>query len=353
MLDILQTVDEWLAGGRSIALATVVETWGSAPRGVGSKMAITADMAVTGSVSGGCVEAAVIEQAVEALADNTPRLLKFGISDDLAWDVGLSCGGKITIFVEPLDVAWWRLASDDVRHDRAAATITALEGENAGRKLLLDSTGDVRYSTLDTATAEALASAASEYATPQQAELDGIPVMIDRHRPRPHLIIIGGVHIAQTLQGFARQLGFRVSLVDPRGVFASAERFPDVETILHSYPDKALPQLGLDGDTYVAVLTHDPKIDDKALLTALPSPAPYVGVLSSRRTHETRIARLQEAGVPPELIARIYTPIGLDIKAQTPEEIALSIMAEIVAVRNKGGKQMPAGLPSSANSTKI
>ncbi len=352
MLDILQTVDEWLADGRSIALATVVETWGSAPRGVGSKMAITGDMAVTGSVSGGCVEAAVIEQAVEALADSRPRLLKFGISDDLAWDVGLSCGGRITIFVEPLDVAWWRLASDDVRHDRAATTITVLEGEEAGRKLLLDGAGDVRYSTLDSA-AEVFASAASQYATPQQAELDGLPVMIDQHRPRPHLIIIGGVHIAQVLQSFARQLGFRVSLVDPRGVFASAERFPEVETILHSYPDKALPQLGLDADTYVAMLTHDPKIDDKALLTALPSPVPYVGVLSSRRTHEARVARLQEAGVSPELIARIYTPIGLSIQARTPEEIALSIMAEIVAVRNKGAKQVAASLPSSANSTKI
>lgn len=333
MLDILETVNEWLKNGKKVALATVVETWGSAPRRSGSKMAVTEAMGMIGSVSGGCVETAVVEQALDVLADGKPRLLKYGVSDDDAWEVGLTCGGRISIFVEPLDVDWWHLVTAAVQQDRAATTITVLEGNLAGRKSLVDAQGSVLYSTLaDTALASAPVTA---YHSTQQAEIAGLTALVDVHLPRPHLILIGGVHIAQPLQSFARQLGFRVSLIDPRGVFANRERFPHVETILTSYPDKALPQLGLDSDTYIAVLTHDPKIDDKALITALPAPVAYIGVLSSRRTHDVRIKRLLEAGVSPELFDRIHTPIGVEIAARTPEEIALSIMAEIIAVRNQ------------------
>lgn len=334
MFDILETVNEWLRAGRKVALATVVETWGSAPRRTGSKMAITEDMAMIGSVSGGCVETAVVEQALETLADGSPRLLKYGISDDTAWEVGLTCGGKISIFVEPLDEAWWRAVVDYIERDIAATTFTILEGVHAGNKALVDGSGGVQYNTIGTNVHKLASEAAAQIHIAKLANLDGTQVFADVHRPRPHLIIIGGVHVAQPLQGFARALGFRVSLIDPRGVFASQERFPDVEAILHSYPDKALPELGLDVNTYVVILTHDPKIDDKALIAALPSPAPYVGVLSSRKTHEARNARLRTAGLSAEQIARINTPIGIDIDAQTPEEIALSIMAEIIAVRN-------------------
>jgi xanthine dehydrogenase accessory factor len=180
----------------------------------------------------------------------------------------------------------------------------------------------------------ALADMIDTYQKSGLSVLGDYEVMVDVHRPRPHLIIIGGVHIAMPLQGFARQVGFRVSIVDPRRAFATAERFPEVSAILHQYPDKALPELGLDEDTYLAVLTHDPKIDDPALITALPSSAPYIGVLSSSRTHEKRSARLAEKGITAELLSRVNTPIGIDIGAKTPEEIALCILAEIVAVRN-------------------
>ncbi|HLV34268.1 MAG TPA: XdhC family protein [Spirillospora sp.] len=336
MLDILNTVDQWIADKRQIALATVVETWGSAPRGVGSKMAVTADMAMIGSVSGGCVETAVIEEALESLQSGKPRLLHFGVSDDTAWDVGLTCGGQISVFVEPLDARWWNVVGDAARSDRLATTVTLLEGEAAGQKALFDATGSTVYTS--PALTPELCAPLAEVAQSQNRSGRAIaaeqPVMIDLHFPRPHLILIGGVHVAMPLQAFAHQLGFRVSVIDPRQVFATPERFPDVETILHSYPDKALPQLGLDRNTYVAVLTHDPKIDDGALITALSSPVPYVGVLSSKRTHQQRLQRLREAGLTPEQLERIRTPIGLDINAQTPEEIALCIMAEIVAVRN-------------------
>jgi xanthine dehydrogenase accessory factor len=341
MLDILQTVDEWLKQKRRIALATVVETWGSSPRRIGSKMAVTHDTAMIGSVSGGCVETTVIEQAVEVLVDGKPRLLKYGVSDDDAWEAGLTCGGKISIFVEPLDEGWWRLVTDYIIRDQPVTTLIQLEGDNAGRKIVVDKDGGVQYNTMGVAYKEQLAGTALNYQRSQQVVIADINVMVDVFIPRPHLIIIGGVHVAQPLQAFARQLGFRVSIIDPRGVFASLERFPNVDAILHSYPDKALPQLGLDTNTYLAVLTHDPKIDDKALLTALPSPAPYVGVLSSRKTHQARVKRLQAAGLSSELIARIRTPIGVDIEAQTPEEIALSIMAQIITVRNQIMKTKP------------
>jgi xanthine dehydrogenase accessory factor len=336
MLDILDTVDQWIVQNRPVALAIVVETWGSAPRGIGSKMAVTGDMAMIGSVSGGCVETAVIEQALEILEDGKPRLLHFGVSDDTAWEVGLTCGGKISVFVEPLDTRWWQIVTAEIRANRPAATVTIMEGANAGQKALFDGSGSALYASpaLEPENCVELAQAAQSKNRSGRAEVVERHVMVDLHFPRPHLILIGGVHVAMPLQAFARQVGFRVSVIDPRDVFATEERFPEVETILHSYPDKALPQLGLDRNTYVAVLTHDPKIDDKALTTALPSPAPYVGVLSSKRTHDLRVQRLREAGLSQEQIDRIHTPIGIDINAQTPEEIALCILAEIVAVRN-------------------
>ena len=336
MLDILDTVDQWIAQNRPVALATVVETWGSAPRGIGSKMAVTSDMGMIGSVSGGCVETAVVEQALEILEDGKPRLLRYGVSDDTAWEVGLTCGGNMSIFVEPLDTQWWQIVTAEVRANRPASTVTILEGENAGQKALFDASGNVFYTspTLAPENCAQLAQAAQSKNRSGRTEIAEQSVMIDLHFPRPHLILIGGVHIAMPLQGFARQVGFRVSVIDPRDVFATEERFPEVDNILHSYPDRALTQLGLDRNTYVAVLTHDPKIDDKALTTALPSDAPYIGVLSSKRTHELRKKRLLEAGISQEQIDRIHTPIGIDINAQTPEEIALCILAEIVAVRN-------------------
>jgi len=159
-------------------------------------------------------------------------------------------------------------------------------------------------------------------------------VLIEVFNPRPRLVIIGGAHVAMALSVFAQQLGFRVVLIDPRKAFATPERFPDVEFIDHRYPDKVLSEIGINSETYIAVLTHDPKIDDPALRVALPSPAPYIGILSSKRTHEKRVERLTGAGLDSQLMTRIRTPIGLDIGAKSPEEVALCIMAEIIAVRN-------------------
>ncbi len=342
MLDILDTMNHWLAEKRAVALATVVKTWGSAPRREGSKMAVSSHNhagdapAMIGSVSGGCVEGAVVEEAQGSLRDGAPRLLKFGVADDLAWEVGLTCGGSIEVFVEPLDALWWDALAQLAAQDNFGVTITRVEGELIGEKVLLDARGEILFQTdkLTGAQVESMSAVARSSKKSGVVALGESRVMVDMQVERPHLILIGGVHVAIPLSAMAAQVGFRVSIVDPRAAFASRERFPDVANILHSYPDKALPQLGLDRSAYLAVLTHDPKIDDKALITALPANIPYIGVLSSGRTHKQRVARLKEAGLGDDLIAQIRTPIGIDIGARMPEEIAVCILAEIIAVRN-------------------
>ena len=336
MLDILDMINDWLSARRQVALATVVKTWGSAPRREGSKMGITSEMAMIGSVSGGCVEGAVVEEALAGLRDAAPRLLKFGVADDTAWEVGLTCGGSIEVFVEPLNALWWDTIAELAKRDNFAVTLTIVDGAFIGEKVVFDSAGDVLYRTnnLSDATVNAMKVTASGSKKSGLTTINDTRVMVDLQMERPHLILIGGVHVAIPLQAMATQVGFRVSIVDPRSAFASQERFPNVANILHTYPDKALPQLGLDRSTYLAVLTHDPKIDDKALITALPANIPYVGVLSSGRTHKQRVARLKEAGLGDEMIVRIRTPIGIEIGASTPEEIAVCILAEIIAVRN-------------------
>ena len=336
MLDILDTINRWLHESRQVALATVAKTWGSAPRREGSKMGISADMSMIGSVSGGCVEGAVVEEALAGMKAGAPRLLKFGVADDMAWEVGLTCGGSIEVFVEPLDKLWWDALAELAERDQYGVTVTYVDGGLIGEKALFDAAGHVLFKSaaLDADSLAGMKALAQNSSKSGIVELGGARVMLDMQVERPHLILIGGVHVAIPLQAMARQAGFRVSIVDPRAAFASPERFPDVSAILHSYPDKALPELGLDRSAYLAVLTHDPKIDDKALITALPANIPYIGVLSSGRTHRQRVARLQEAGISDALIKQIRTPIGIEIGASTPEEIAVCILAEIIAVRN-------------------
>ncbi len=335
MFEIAETVTIWLKAGTPIALATVVETWGSSPRQAGAKMAVTDGMAMIGSVSGGCVETAVIAEMIDALNDRRPRLLTYGVSDDDAWNVGLACGGKVTVYAEPLDPAWWGLLNAHL--GQSFTQVTVLSGEHAGLKALV---GDAVHTvqTMPPEVLHELVSAAQSCRTTTRTTAASWDVLIEVHRPQPTLIIIGGAHVALALRQYADILGFRVMLIDPRSAFATPERFPNVAQISHQYPDKALADYNFSQETYVAVLTHDPKIDDPALRTVLPQGVAYVGILSSRRTHKKRIERLTAAGMARELFGQVHTPIGLDIGAQTPEEIALAIMAEIVAVRNRKPK---------------
>jgi xanthine dehydrogenase accessory factor len=341
MREVLHEIDRWRTAGESVALATVVRTWGSAPRGIGSRMAIARAGGIAGSVSGGCVEGAVVEAGREVLASGRPRLLHFGVADETAWSVGLSCGGVIEVFVEPLDPRSYDAVRGELLAERAAALVVVVKGPGdlVGRKLLLREDGRAEGSLpgLERPALEAAQAALAEGRS-RLVELPGeVPaeLFVEALRPSPTLAIVGGVHIAVALSALARTLGYRVIVVDPRQAFGNAERFPHAERVAQAWPDHALGEIGLTPSTAVAVLTHDPKLDDPALRAALPSPAFYVGALGSKATQEKRRRRLLEAGVSEAHLARLHAPIGLELGGRSPEEIALAVMAEIVAERNK------------------
>ncbi|MGV1013675.1 MAG: XdhC family protein [Methyloceanibacter sp.] len=332
---ILPTALAWHAEGRHVALATVIQTWGSSPRPVGSQLVIDAEGNFLGSVSGGCVEGEVIAEVPEVLASAKPKTLQFGVEDSTAWKVGLTCGGTIRIFLEPLDARGASERDDvlnqiagDIAARRKVALVTTLA---TGARCLAHAPDD-----LGPDLAQALAEA---FRLGRSGVLEGNDgeVFIRLFNPTTRLIIIGAVHIAQPLVSMARALGFEVVIVDPREAFATEERFGDV-AIVHEWPDEALPAIGLDPSTAVVVLSHDKKIDDPALIAALRSEAFYVGALGSKKTHAKRVERLLAAGVSATDIERIHAPIGLDIGALNTAEIALSIIAEITAIqRGKDG----------------
>jgi xanthine dehydrogenase accessory factor len=306
-------------------------------------MALTADGRIAGSVSGGCVEAAVVEAGLEVLRAGRPRLLRFGVSDESAWSVGLSCGGTIEVFVQPLDAEFHAAVRAAVVEESPAALVTLLSGDAAslGARLLvrpgrerLGSLGADLDAAGASAAEAALAGGGSErlrLAAASGAEHDAFVEVL---QPPPTLVVVGGVHIAIALTQLARALGYRTIVVDPRAAFGDERRFPHADRVLQDWPDEALRQVGLGAQTAVAVLTHDPKLDDPALRAALPSEAFYVGALGSRATQAKRRQRLLEAGVGEAPLARLHAPIGLDLGGRTPEEIALAVMAQIVAARH-------------------
>lgn len=317
--DIPETALDWHRTGRGAALATVVETWGSAPRRVGSQLVVSAAGEIQGSVSGGCVEGAVVAEAVEALADGRPRLLTFGVSDDEAFAVGLACGGTIRVLVEP------------VGGSLPEALLAGLVDARAARRpvayVVNPETGQGRLAGPDDEGLRARFRA--DASGMEGAEFVAI------HNPPLRLVVVGAVHIAQPLLQIARLAGYDPFLIDPREAFGSAARFPG-ERISHDWPDEAMAAHGLDSRTAVVTLTHDPKLDDPAIRAALGSEVFYLGCLGSTRTHAKRVARLREAGHSEAEIARIHAPVGLDIGAATPAEIAVAIMAEITQVLRRG-----------------
>lgn len=307
----------WHRAGKGAALATVIETWGSAPRQAGSQLAISGEGEMTGSVSGGCVEGAVITEALDALQDRKPRILTFGVSDETAFAAGLACGGTIRVLVEPVGEGAEALPEAvlaALTEARAAASAVAIATNPASWERRLLQPGD------DPAIDARFKSDRSGM------EADGRFIAI--HNPPLRLIVIGAVHIAQPLLTIARACGYAPSLIDPRAAFGSAARFPG-ETLLDDWPDEALAALKPDARTAIVTLTHDPKLDDPAIRFALTSPAFYLGCLGSTRTHAKRVERLSAAGFTPDQIARIHAPVGLNIGARTPAEIAVSIMAQI------------------------
>ncbi|MCB2110631.1 MAG: XdhC family protein [Defluviimonas sp.] len=315
---------EWHRAGKGAALATVMETWGSAPRPVGSQLAVSGAGEMMGSVSGGCVEGAVVEEALAALADGRPRILTFGVSDDDAFAVGLACGGTIRVLVEPVGAAMPEAMLVDLVAARAARRPLAYTVDTESWKR--------RLSAPDPALAARFRADASGS--------DGT-LFAGIHNPPLRLVVVGAVHIAQALLPMARACGYDPLLVDPREAFGSAARFPG-ERISNDWPDAALAEVGLDARTAVVTLTHDPKLDDPAIRAALGSEVFYLGCLGSTRTHAKRVERLREAGFDAAALARIHAPVGLDIGARSPAEIAVSIMAEITEALRRN----PAGAPA-------
>ena len=324
---LITAAQQWAAAGHGVALAFVIRTWGSSPRPVGSVMVVRDDMTVEGSVSGGCVEGAVIDAALESLATGAGQRLDFGVADAAAWEVGLSCGGQIAVLVTPvadggLPVAGLAALVDDMAARRAGAvTLDARSG-----------------AMLDTASDDAPPDAPPE-TTPEITANSVLSADETRftfsHQPPRRVVIVGGVHITQFLAPMARQAGYDVIVIDPRAVFSAESRFPGT-VCLTAWPDEALAELQPDARTAIVTLTHDPKIDDPGLQAALASDSFYIGCLGSRRTHAARCDRLREAGFGDRDLARIHGPVGLDIGARTPAEIAVSILAQMIAVERKG-----------------
>lgn len=335
MRDVIDDVQRWLdSGERHIVLATVIRTFNSAPRGVGSKMAIRGDGKIAGSVSGGCVEAAVIEEGVRMAAHQPPRILHFDTADENAWEIGLPCGGSIDVLIEHLNQEHFRFLRERLRENEQVVAVTVIRGPEAllGEKIAFARRGEP-FGTARTTLFERLMRAARPLTSSAIVDIgEGMEAFVDVIPPATTMVIVGGVHVGLALARLARIVGYRTVVIDPRKTFGNAERFPDVDRLLQVWPDEAYRMIELTPETAVAVLTHDPKLDDPALAGALRSAAFYVGAMGSARSQEQRRTRLQRLGLTQAEIARIHGPIGLDIAAATPEEIGLSILSEVVAL---------------------
>lgn len=314
----------WHRDGRGAVLATVIETWGSAPRQAGSQLAISGAGEIMGSVSGGCVEGAVVTEAMTALEDRRSRVMTFGVSDETAFAVGLACGGTIRVLVEPVGDGAEALPEAmlaELVAARAARQAVAVAVQTEGWRRAIIRPG-----------AEAVVDARFR-ADRSGMEEDGRFIAV--HNPPLRLIVVGAVHIAQALLQVARICGYDCTVIDPRSAFGSSARFPG-ERIVEDWPDEALEALAPDARTAIVTLTHDAKLDDPAIRVALRSDAFYLGCLGSTRTHAKRVERLVAAGFSDSEIGRIHAPVGLDIGAKSPAEIAVSVMAQITARLRKG-----------------
>ncbi|HET9323154.1 MAG TPA: XdhC family protein [Gaiellaceae bacterium] len=333
MKEILDTLERWTAEGQRVATATVVKTERSAPRDPGAVLAVSESGEVAGSVTGGCVEPAVYEEAREVLAGGEPRLRTYGIADDEAFEVGLPCGGTVHIFIDALDKTLVSPLAEALREERPVALEVAISGPRAGAKRLVSGDDGVSGKLL----------ARGETAI---VETDDGELFVNSFAPRPDMYVFGAVDHAAAVADVGRFLGYRVTVCDARAKFATRERFPDVDELVVEWPDRFLAQARVDERTVICVLTHDHKFDVPLLKVALETPAGYIGAMGSRRTKETRAERLKAEGVTDEQLARIKAPIGIDIGSRTPEEVAIAVAAEVVGTFRKGQRKEPVPTPA-------
>lgn len=351
MKELFSALDRWRSRELAAAVARVVDLDGSGPRLPGAAMAVNADQDVRGSVSGGCVEGAVVIEALEVIESDAHRVVSFGYSDDEAFAVGLTCGGTIHLFIERFDPGvWYEQLKADVTAERSVALATVIEGPNTGAKLLIRTdaaSGPLTIGTLGDggldrvverdARGELAAgqSGLRHYGEHGEARESVVSVFVESFAPPPHMLIFGAVDFTAALARVAKVLGYRVTVCDAREVFATRQRFPMADDLVVDWPDRLLGEVGdaLGPRDAVCILTHDAKFDVPAVTGALATEVGYIGVMGSRRTHDDRTERLIEAGVDPAGLDRLRSPIGLDLGARTPEETAISIVAEIIAER--------------------
>lgn len=363
MREVLERLLGWWQEGDDVALATVVGTWRSAPRQPGAAMLVGAEGEAVGSVSGGCVEGAVYELGQQVISSGSPVLQRYGVSDDEAMGVGLTCGGILDVFVErvsPRDFPELGEVAADIAGGRPVAVATVVahpDPSYLGRHLVVrpegerDSAGTlgtdrIDHSVLDDARGMLAQgrTATIEYGPAGERRGEGMRVFVASYAPRPRMLVFGAIDFAAAVARIGSFLGYRVTVCDARPVFATRSRFPEADEVVvswpHRYVEQQVAQDALDPRTVACVLTHDPKFDVPLLATLLGPDAPelaYVGAMGSRRTHEDRLARLRESGLTEDQLARLRSPVGLDLGARTPEETAVSIAAEIIAARWGGG----------------
>ncbi|HEV2452165.1 MAG TPA: XdhC/CoxI family protein [Streptosporangiaceae bacterium] len=354
MRDILDQIVKWWESGETFGLATVVRTFRSAPREPGAALAVSATGEVTGSVSGGCVEGAVYELAREVTETGAPVLQTYGVSDDDAFAVGLTCGGIIDIFVENADKQSFPQLGDVAAavsrgEPVAVATVIAGPGRVGARRVIwgdeaagsLGSGGRLDDAVDDDARgmlAQGL-TAVRHYGAHGERRGDELSVFVNSFAPPPRMLVFGAIDFAAAVARVGKFLGYRVTVCDARGLFATRARFPDADEVVVDWPHRYLAGVRVDQRTVICVLTHDPKFDVPLLEVALRTPAGYIGAMGSRRTHEDRLSRLREAGLSEDELARLRSPIGLDLGARTPEETAVSVAAELIQLRWGGSGQ--------------
>jgi xanthine dehydrogenase accessory factor len=337
MRELLQQYDAWRAEGHDVGRAVVIRTYGSSPRQAGSVLLVADDGRMVGSVSGGCIEAAAAQAVLESRERGHSRVIRYGVTNEQAWEVGLACGGTIDVLIEP-----------DVPERAVAAARDPLTNATSvlGTTLVTDLPPETPDDLADAvpATADASNQAALEQirrdalaaGRSQTARIDDHHVFVEAFPVPPRLVIVGATEVARSLVGLAKALGYERVVIDARTAFATSERFPDVDQLLTDWPDEAFDRIRLGPNDAVAILSHDPKFDEPAIVEALKRGARYVGAIGSRKTQADRRRRLLEAGLSEEQLASIRGPIGLDLGGREPSETALAILAEIVSVRRGG-----------------
>jgi xanthine dehydrogenase accessory factor len=359
--DVLDDIATWYASGQTFGLATVVNTFRSAPRPVGAAMAVSGNGEVVGSVSGGCVEGAVYELAQAVISSGVPVTQRYGVSDDDAFSVGLTCGGILDVWVEPVGPATFPqfpevVASISRREPVAVATVVAGPGALGARRVIWPARAEgslapglAHAGRLDAAVDDDVRGMLAQGLTGQrrygrqgERRLDELTVFVHAFAPPPRMLVFGAIDFAAAMARTGAFLGYHVTVCDARPVFATARRFPEADEVVVKWPHRFLDEIRaqVDERTVICVLTHDPKFDVPLLEAALRTPAGYIGAMGSRRTHADRLARLREAGLTAEELSRLRSPIGLDLGARTPEETAVSIAAELIQLR-WGGSGRP------------